>query len=689
MRSSLFLVLVFLTLGFATATSAQKVRLRSQITPSCEGTPGSRFADIYGDGNIAVQGSYACRGAFIYDLTNPDAPILASHYNPGNSQQFLEAIIIGNRGYFGSGNGGGVHIVDLSDPYAPVLLGVVDPDHGNGFNMIHEMVVFDQNGMRFLVANYNNFSTKALRVINVTNPAQPLFVRDLVPTEGVWVHGIHVRGNRLYTSGWGGRAFRALTEIYDISEVTSRVPTLLGAIQDPSEDINAGNNLHSTWTSEDGKFIYSARETTNGTGDIRVYDISDPSHPLLVNRLSMEDLDLNAVTPHNPVVMGNYLYVSWYQAGVQVFDISSPANPVRIGQYDNYSQAFAPSPDDKKKKSLMETDAWDQVCGSAALQNVLPTTFSGMWAVFPFLGHDKVLAGDLGGGLLVLDATGASRPAKNPVSDFDGDKRTDISVFNSTSGVWRTEPSGGNDLDQRAWGVAGDKPLAGDYDGDGSSDLAVWRPSNGTWYIWQSSGGFRIQWFGQEGDIPVPADYDADGRTDLAVWRPSDGNWYIAQSTLGYLIKTWGISGDKPLASDFEGDGKADLIIWRPSNSTWYVLFSSSSAINTFHWGQEGDRPLVADFDGDGRTELTVFRGSTGFWYALNVAAGTYMTRHFGVEGDIPVPADYDGDSKADWAVFRPDSNTWYRVNSSDGGFITKHFGAENDYPSPASLQPD
>ncbi|MCV4754023.1 selenium-binding family protein, partial [Escherichia coli] len=76
--------------------------------------------------------------------------------------------------------------------------------------------------------------------------------------------------------------------------------------------------MHSSWTSEDGRYLYSAREVTNSNGpspgDVRVYDISNPATPLLVNRMSMSDLSLNAVTPHNPVVMGNKLYISWYQA---------------------------------------------------------------------------------------------------------------------------------------------------------------------------------------------------------------------------------------------------------------------------------------------------------------------------------------------------------------------------------------
>ena len=302
----------FILLSFSVG-SAQHVHLRSQLNPPCPSGAGSnlKFADIFAEGNTAVQGSYGCRGAFIYDITNPAAPVLASWYNPGNSQQFLEAVIVGNRGYFGSGNGGGgVHIVDLTNPYSPVLLGTVDQSHGNAHNYIHEMVVFQQNGGTYLVENYNSLGTRTIKIINVTNPAAPVFVRNLIPTEPQWVHAMVVKGNRMFTSGWGNQSSRGRTEIYDISNITTQEPVLLGYIEDPT-GIQAGNNMHSAWPSEDGNWLYSCRETNNGDGDVRVYNISDPAHPLQVNRLSMQALHLNAVSPHNPVVSGNFLFVSW------------------------------------------------------------------------------------------------------------------------------------------------------------------------------------------------------------------------------------------------------------------------------------------------------------------------------------------------------------------------------------------
>jgi len=679
-KKSVFVV-SFICLSFCLGenTFAQKVRLRAQLTPNCTGSANSRFADISADGNIAVQGSYSCRGAFIYDVSNPDSPTLAAWYNPGNNQQFLEAIVIGTRGYFGSGNGGGVHIVDLTNPANPQLLGIVNSVSGNGFNSIHEMVV---NG-NYLIENFNGFSTKILKVINISNPANPVFVRDINPTEVSWVHAMHVRGNRMFTSGWGTGSVRGRTEIYDITNIGTQAPTLLGFIEDATS-VTAGNSMHSSWSSEDGNYLYSCRETANGLADLRTYNITNPAQPLLVNRLGMNDLGLNAVSPHNPVVMGNYLYVAWYQAGVQVFDLSNPAAPRRVGQYDSYQLAYL-----ETEETRQQTDEpWDLFCGGERMQNALPTSYDGNWAVYPFLGQDKVILGDLRNGLLIVDATKVAAPAKNVVSDFDGDGKTDYSTYTPNNGLWTVENSSNSMASSNYFGASTDKIVAGDYDGDGKSDIAVFRPSEGVWYILGSASGFRAQQFGANGDVPVAADYDADGKTDVAVFRPSNGTWYLSQSSLGLRGVAWGTSSDKAVTGDFEGDGKADVAVFRPSNGVWYILQSSSNLMIARAFGLGTDIPLAADFDGDNRTDFAVFRPSDGIWYIFNSRTNSLSAYQFGDPTDVLVPADYDGDGKADVAVFRLSSGNWYRLDSSNGGLVSKTFGRNGDIPSPSSVQP-
>lgn len=673
-------ILVGMALGAASSAFAQKVRLRSDITPACtqvRATTGWKFADLFGDGDLAVLGTYGCNGAFIFDVSNPDAPTLKNWYNPSPQQQFLEAIVLGNRGYFGSGIGGdGVHIVDLTDPANPVLLGKVNSTTGGGYNTIHEMMVFDQGNSRYLLENSNSTANVNLKIIDVTNPAQPVLKWDFQSGTGGWIHAMHIRGTKAYFSAFNS----SKVDIYNIANLATQAPAILGSVA-----IGSTTN-HSTWTNESGEYLYSARETTNG--DVRVYDVRNPAQPLLIRSVKAADLNINAITPHNPVVMGNKLYVAWYQAGTQVFDITDPTNPVRVGQYDSYQPEFAPS--EAELKLLSESEPWDIVCGSANFSNALPTSYGGNWAVYPFLGEDRVLMGDLTTGLLIVDVSHATQNNKNIVSDFDGDSKTDFSVFRPTTGDWYVEKSSDGSQSTLNWGLPGDIITPGDYDGDGKTDNAIFRPSTGVWWFVLSTDGSRpaIQ-FGLNGDVPVPADYDADGKTDIAVWRPSNGVWYINQSSLGVRIVQWGgAAGDKVFAGDYEGDGKADLVVWRPSNGVWYVLQSSSSIPLYYSFGTSGDKPLFADFDGDARSDLSVYRPSSGVWYSLNSTNGAFSAYQFGIAEDVPVPADYDGDGKTDIAVFRPSTNVWYRLNSGNSGFVVREFGTTGDRPSPSSVQP-
>lgn len=270
-------------------------------------------------------------------------------------------------------------------------------------------------------------------------------------------------------------------------------------------------------------------------------------------------------------------------------------------------------------------------------------------------------------------------------ADFDGDFKTDISVFRPADGFWYINESLNNTFHAEQFGVSEDIPTPEDFDGDNTTDIAVFRPSLGQWYILRSSNntflGFQ---FGQNGDIPVQGDYDGDAKANFAVFR--NGFWIIwNSSTNSSSVTQFGASGDNPAPGDYDGDGKYDLVVYRPSSgpSYWYMQ-NSLSGFKAVQLGGGSDIPAQGDFDGDGKNDISVFRTTDGIWYRFNSSDGSFAATQFGANGDIPTVGDYDGDGRDDISVYRPVGGFWYRLNSSNGSFSGMQFGADGDKPAPA-----
>ncbi len=273
-------------------------------------------------------------------------------------------------------------------------------------------------------------------------------------------------------------------------------------------------------------------------------------------------------------------------------------------------------------------------------------------------------------------------PPRNFVADFDGDLRTDISVFRRSNGVWYVLNSSNNSVSAVQFGASNDLLAPGDFDGDGRTDVSVFRPSNGFWYSLNSSNNtFRASQFGQAGDIPVAGDYDGDGKTDLAVFR--GGNWYILQSSNNaFRSQQWGIGSDQVVPADYDGDGKTDLAV-RRSHTAWYILQSSNNNFRTIQFGESGDVSVPGDYDGDGKADVAVWRPSNVTWLALQSSNNALYSRQFGESGDIPAAGDYDGDGKTDPAIIRgvPEGAKVWHITSSLNAATTRsvHFGLNSD----------
>jgi len=346
------LLCLILIAAAGTARADINAHLRSHINPFPE--ENNRYGDVWGENNYAYVASYNGSGVVIVDISNPDAPRVAGRYDPPAGGRFQDVVVINGIGYFSSENDGGVHIVDVRNPAAPVLLSQITTAQ-QGYPRVHELFVADG------VLYEADARTPRVKVFDVRDPRAPVFVRNIDTTDSVFIHNITAMNGRLYTSGWGGK-----TDIYDVRNIVSAPPLFLGAI-------DSGRNSHSSWVSSDGLLLASAREIADG--DVRLFDISNPANAVQLATITASSLGIDAFSPHNPYIIGHLLFVSWYQAGTQVIDISNPSVPKLVGSFDTFP---------------------GQVNG-----------FDGNWGVYPFVALDRVLLSDLDAGLFVVDFSNA------------------------------------------------------------------------------------------------------------------------------------------------------------------------------------------------------------------------------------------------------------------------------------------
>lgn len=129
--------------------------------------------------------------------------------------------------------------------------------------------------------------------------------------------------------------------------------------------------VHSGWTSEDGQYVFVHDELDEmmlgENTKLRVYDISDLSAPTPAGSWEGGTQAID----HNGFVRGNRYYMSNYEKGLTILDITNPRQPEQVGTFDTF-----PLSDN--------------------------AVFNGAWGVYPFLPSGNILVSDIVGGLFVL-----------------------------------------------------------------------------------------------------------------------------------------------------------------------------------------------------------------------------------------------------------------------------------------------
>lgn len=376
---------------------------------------------------------------------------------------------------------------------------------------------------------------------------------------------------------------------------------------------------------------------------------------------------------------------SFDHAWIEVFESGNPANIKRIGEWTGATMTNTVG---SPAVNIGQSGGWG-IYKSGDL-----SSFAGTSVIVRYhVDGDSTI--NFGG--MAIDDVKVTRavPGRAVRADYDGDGKTDLSIFRPGSGTfWVNRSTDGPGAIQ--WGASGDYAMGGDVNGDRETDLIINRPTAPTepadfWVLQTPSLSFTGYAWGVPGDKPMIRDFNGDNLDDYAVWRETDTRFYILVpgDPNPVRIFQFGSAGDKPFVGDFMGDSNAEIAVFRPSTGTWYIAAASGNPATEFvssPFGIAGDLPAPADFDGDGKDDVAVFRPSTGYWYIRRSSDQSLQIVQFGTVGDTPVPGDYDGDGKYDVAIFR--NGQWWILQSSNSSVVVYQWGVAGDQPIPASYLP-
>jgi len=264
-------------------------------------------------------------------------------------------------------NASSLQIMDLS--YLPDSVHLVY-DSDSLIVRCHNIFIDTANAKLYACAVANPFGFHALSVYDLSNPISPTLIYNY--DEVGHVHDAYVVNDTAYLNcGYDGlRVIKSHPQgfAYELSSLTVY----------PDKGYN-----HSGWLSGDKKTYIMCDETPSMK--IKALDVSDLNNITVSSTFSAESYD--QALPHNSIFVDNIAYVSYYNDGLQVFDISDPFNPKKIGFYDTY-----PGSDD--------------------------LIYRGLWGVYPFNSSNLVLGSDRTSGLYLFDFEPPPIISENPFFIF-------------------------------------------------------------------------------------------------------------------------------------------------------------------------------------------------------------------------------------------------------------------------------
>lgn len=364
--------------GRAQIFPSQNIQLLSHLNPETNTswyTPASKYAGCYGWVNPADNRRYAilgsCSGNYFIEITNPGQTLIRD-FVPAPKKRALwrEIKTYSHYAYLVSDDDtASFQIADMS--YLPDSVHLVH-NSDSIFSRAHTLFI-DGNKLYTAYVHKTSFPAfTGLAVYSLNNPENPQLLRTIeqdIPM--LMAHDMFVRNDTIYASMMNDGLY-----ILKYDSVQNKFLNLSAFINYYHKGYN-----HSSFLTGNGKYLVFADEVPLGMY-LKMIDVSDFNNITLTDTFYSHPL----ATPHNPYIIGNdRCYVSYYQDGLQIFDISNPIEVKRTGYFDT-----------------------DTLHGLN--DNFISQTYRGCWGAYHYDGTGIIIASDMQNGLFVLDASKALFP---------------------------------------------------------------------------------------------------------------------------------------------------------------------------------------------------------------------------------------------------------------------------------------
>jgi choice-of-anchor B domain-containing protein len=400
MKFSLIVSLLF----FGCIVSAQSFNMKKMA--NITGLPGTSYSAVFGytdaqNNEFAIIGSSLAIN--IFNVNNCGNPInVLTHIDGYNTswrefssfQNYIYAICDGNCA-------SGLQIINMNNLSVTSQTGT--------FTKAHTIFVEQSQGRLYVMGSRNANGQDRLLIYTLDSEtvggiayhgtaSNPVLIRDFPTT---YIHDMFVKNN----VGYASHIYEFKTRVWNLSDV-------LNVSETNFYYYDSGKYNHSSWLHSDGITLFEATELPRAEPLAILRRVPGNSALQFVGTLK-EPLEFPMASnnrPHNPHIKDNYLYVSYYEDGVQVFDVSDVTNQntiKRIAYFDTYHQNNG---------------------------NGYPSNFFGCWGVYPFLESGCILASDLDNGLFTLKLDMPVSDGTNP-GKVSMAKSTDIIFENNSKGL--------------------------------------------------------------------------------------------------------------------------------------------------------------------------------------------------------------------------------------------------------------